>query len=81
MSIIAVTGSTGSQGGSVARALLQSGKWKVRGITRNTASKSAQALAAAGAEMVQADLDDVNGLSKAFEVWLPPIQRKSRRQH
>lgn len=80
MNTIAVTGSTGSQGGSVARALLQSGKWRVRGITRNTASKSAQALAAAGAEMVQADLDDVHGLSKAFEVGIFPNPCKHGQQ-
>ena len=65
---IAVLGSTGQQGGAVARACLTAGGWHVRGITRNLSSKGAQAMAAAGAEMVVADLDDENSLVKAFEV-------------
>lgn len=54
------------QGGAVARALLKTGKWKVRGITRNPSSKSAQALADMGAEMVSADLSDEGSLIRAF---------------
>ncbi|MCJ1398028.1 hypothetical protein MMC11_001225 [Xylographa trunciseda] len=65
--IIAVTGATGGQGGSVARILLQRGEWKVRAITRNVESRGAKALAAQGAEVVAADLDDEASLVKAFE--------------
>ena len=67
--IIAVTGATGAQGGGLARAILadDSGEFAVRAITRNTESDKAEALAAAGAEMVTADLDDVASLERAFE--------------
>lgn len=68
---IAVLGSTGQQGGAVARACLKAG-WKVRGLTRNAKGKGAQALASEGAEMVSADIDDLNSLVKAFEVYNPP---------
>ena len=40
--IIAVTGATGAQGGSVVRFLLKDGKYHVRGITRKADSPSAQ---------------------------------------
>ena len=65
---IAVTGATGTQGGSVARVLLQSGNWKVRAVTRNPKGEAAQALAAQGAEVVAADFNDEGSLVKAFEV-------------
>ncbi|KAB2580290.1 putative sugar transporter protein [Lasiodiplodia theobromae] len=64
---IAVTGATGTQGGSVARVLLQSGNWKVRAVTRNPKGEAAQALAAQGAEVVAADFNDEGSLVKAFE--------------
>lgn len=55
---ILVTGATGAQGGSVARHLLEHGRFAVRGITRNPDSPAAQALRQRGAEVVQADLAD-----------------------
>ena len=66
---IAVIGATGAQGGSLARAALAdtSGEWSVRAITRKPDGDTARELAAAGAEVVQADLDDVNSLKSAFE--------------
>lgn len=64
--IIAVHGATGTQGGSVVKALLNS-EWKVRAITRNASSESAQALLAAGAEVVTANFDDEASLVKAYE--------------
>jgi uncharacterized protein YbjT (DUF2867 family) len=66
--IIAVVGATGAQGGGLARAILAdpAGGFAVRGLTRKTSSESAKALAAAGAEMVEADLDDVESLTRAF---------------
>ena len=39
--IIAVCGSTGSQGGSVVQALLKQGKFRVRGLTRKSTSEKA----------------------------------------
>lgn len=66
--IIAVTGATGAQGGGLARAILadDSAEFAVRAITRNVESDPAKALAAAGAEVVVADLDDVASLESAF---------------
>ncbi|KAK3316027.1 NAD(P)-binding protein [Apodospora peruviana] len=64
--LICVVGATGNQGGSVARRFLQDPRFTVRGLTRNTSSPAAQALAALGAEMVSAELDDVETLKAAF---------------
>ena len=66
--IIAVVGSTGAQGGGLCRAILadKSGEFTCRAITRDPAKDKAKALAAAGAEVVKADLDDVESLKKAF---------------
>ena len=66
--IIAVLGSTGSQGGGLCRAILgdSAGGFACRAITRDPSKDKAKALATAGAEVVQADLDDVESLKKAF---------------
>ena len=63
---IVVTGATGLQGGAVARRLLENG-WQVRGLTRNAASKRAQALRALGAEVLQGDMAEAASLRRAFE--------------
>lgn len=65
--IILVTGATGAQGGSVAKALLKSGKYAVRALTRNTNSEKARALAAEGAILVKGDLDDPASLDAAMQ--------------
>ncbi|QKV74251.1 NmrA/HSCARG family protein [Amycolatopsis sp. Hca4] len=67
--IIAVVGATGQQGGGLARAILDDPerRFALRAITRNPDSPAAQALAARGAEVVAADLDDESSLTKAFE--------------
>ncbi|KAJ0284022.1 hypothetical protein CBS470a_007068 [Colletotrichum nupharicola] len=67
MSIVAVIGATGAQGGSVVNQLLQDPKWKVRGITRNANSANAKSLAEKGVEVVTADVNDESSLVKAFE--------------
>ncbi|KAK2751858.1 hscarg dehydrogenase [Colletotrichum kahawae] len=67
MSIVAVIGVTGAQGGSVVTQLLQDPKWKVRGITRNANSEKARGLAEKGVEVVTADVNDESSLVKAFE--------------
>jgi uncharacterized protein YbjT (DUF2867 family) len=66
--IIAVIGATGTQGGGLARAILDdpNGGFGVRAITRDVNKDKAQALKARGAEVVSADLDDVESLKKAF---------------
>ncbi|KFY18448.1 hypothetical protein V493_08612 [Pseudogymnoascus sp. VKM F-4281 (FW-2241)] len=65
--IIVVVGATGTQGGSVARTFLNLPNWKVRAITRDPSCPNAQALAARGAEVVKADLTDINSLPAAFQ--------------
>lgn len=66
--IIAVIGATGAQGGGLANAILSdsSHEFACRAITRNPGSENAQKLAAGGAEVVTADIDDVDSLAKAF---------------
>ena len=66
--LIAVLGATGAQGGGLARAILDDpqGGFALRAITRKPNSDKAKALAKRGAEVVQADLDDVKSLTKAF---------------
>ncbi len=66
--IIAVMGATGAQGGGLVRAILRdkTGGFAARAVTRNPASEKAQALAAAGAEVVAADVSDEASLERAF---------------
>jgi len=63
---IAITGVTGSQGGATARRLLRDG-WRVRGLTRNTGSAGARAMAAAGAELIQGDMGDRAALDRLVD--------------
>ena len=66
--IIAIIGATGAQGGGLARAILndKNGGFTVRAITRNINSEKAKALAEQGAEVVSANLDNLDSLIKAF---------------
>ena len=66
--VIAVLGATGGQGGGLCRAILadSASGFSCRAITRDPSKDKAQALAAAGAEVVSGDLDDVASLTKAF---------------
>ncbi|MDH4334477.1 MAG: NmrA/HSCARG family protein [Chloroflexota bacterium] len=67
--VIAVVGSTGQQGGGLARAILDdpAGGFKLRALTRNPGSEAAKALADRGADIVTADLDDQASLERAFD--------------
>ncbi len=66
--IIAVVGATGGQGGGLVRAILDDGdgEFAARAITRDPGSEKAKALAARGAEVVAADLDDAPSVERAF---------------
>lgn len=66
--IIAVLGATGAQGGGLVRAICAdlSGAFTARAITRDVNSEKAKALAALGAEVVAADVDDAGSLERAF---------------
>ena len=63
--IILVSGATGTQGGAVARALIERG-FVVRGLTRNPDSERARALSALGVEMVRGDFDDTASIDAAL---------------
>ncbi len=58
---ILVTGATGTQGGAVARNLLDRG-WKVRALTRNSESDKALELKSLGAEVVKGDMNEPESL-------------------
>jgi uncharacterized protein YbjT (DUF2867 family) len=66
--VIAVVGSTGAQGGGLVRAILSepAAGFTARALTRKPDSDKAKALARQGAEVVGADLDDVESLKRAF---------------
>lgn len=66
--VIAVVGATGAQGGGLCRAILAdaAGEFGCRAITRDPNKDSAKALAARGADVVKADLGDVESLKQAF---------------
>jgi len=66
--VIAVMGATGAQGGGLVRAILNdtSGEFAARAVTRDAASPKAQELARMGAEVVAADVHDVESLKRAF---------------
>ena len=80
--MILVTGATGQQGGAVARHLLKNG-WQVRALVRDPQKDAAQALAAAGAELVQGDMTDrvsldaalvgATGVYSVQNFWLPDV--------
>jgi uncharacterized protein YbjT (DUF2867 family) len=65
---IAVVGATGAQGGGLVRAILAdlSGGFAPRALTRDPSSAKARELAKLGAEVVGADVDDVESLKRAF---------------
>lgn len=67
--IIAIAGATGAQGGSLVRAILAdpSGGFAVRAMTRDVTSQKAQALAKAGAEVVEATIDDEASVKRTFD--------------
>lgn len=63
---ITVFGATGTSGGGAMRHLLSDG-WTVRAVTRETDSDKARAAAAAGGELIVADLDDLAAVRAAIE--------------
>lgn len=66
--LITVFGATGAQGGGLARALLDAADrpFRVRAVTRRPGGAAAQALAARGAEVCAADLDDLDSVARAM---------------
>lgn len=66
--IIAVVGATGAQGGGLVHAIVNdpAGDMKARALTRHRQSEKAKALSGMGVDVVQADLDDLESLKRAF---------------
>src|SRR5690349_15720017 len=66
--IIAVVGATGAQGGGLVRAILgdPNSGFVARALTRKVDSDKAKELAKLGAEVIAADLDDIESLKRAF---------------
>lgn len=60
-----MTGATGNQGGAALRHLIDQG-WKVRALTRNPDSESAQVVKALGVDLVQGDFEDRPSLERAL---------------
>ena len=67
--IIAVLGATGGQGGGLVRAIIADpgGAFTVRALTRDPNTAKARELASLGAEVVAADVDDADSLTRAFK--------------
>jgi uncharacterized protein YbjT (DUF2867 family) len=55
--LVTVVGATSKQGRSVTHALLESGRYRVRALTRNVNSREARSLAAQGAELLAVPLE------------------------
>jgi uncharacterized protein YbjT (DUF2867 family) len=64
--IVVVTGATEWQGGSVARELLEGGRFGVRVLARDVLSEGAAILRAGGAEVLDGDLGDLGRLREAL---------------
>lgn len=64
-----MVGATGAQGGGLVRAILSdpNGGFQARAITRDINSDKAKELAKLGAEVVAADVDDLESLKRAFK--------------
>ena len=71
--LVTIVGATSKQGRSVARTLLESGRYRVRALTRTPDSHAAQGLRAQGAEVLAVPLVDAfRGADAAF-LMTPPI--------
>jgi len=66
--VIVVFGATGAQGGGLAHAILndRDSEFTVRAVTRDVHSDKAKALAALGAEIVAADIDDPESMKRVL---------------
>lgn len=63
--LIVIVGTTGNHRGSVVDTFLTDKSWRIRAVTRNPSSPSAQEWAARGVELAHGDMDDIS-LTAAF---------------
>ena len=72
--IITVFGATGAQGGGLARAILadKDSEFALRAVTRKPDSEAAKALAAAGAQIAVADMDDADSVQRRWRARSAP---------
>ena len=64
--MVLVAGATGTQGGAVARELIQRG-YQVRALTRNPETARARALSELGAKLVQGNFNDAESIAAAMD--------------
>ena len=79
--LVVVVGATGLQGSGVVNALLRSGRFSVRGVTRDTSKPAAKALASKGVEVVKADLIKPASLVKVHAARLARIDHAAPHCH
>lgn len=65
--LVVILGATGVQGGSVVKSLLETKKYKIRGLTRNVDSESSKKLKEKGVEMVKCNLFNKKDIENGFE--------------
>lgn len=80
--IIAVLGSTGNQGGSVAKIFLNDPKlkrdWTVRAITRDITKESAKKLEGQGAELVAVSCEEGISCLQSKQVWMTSFTNREQ---
>jgi uncharacterized protein YbjT (DUF2867 family) len=67
LGLVVVLGATGTQGGSVIRALLKRPQYRLCGVTRDVHKAKSKQLEREGVQMVSAEMSHENSLIKAFE--------------
>lgn len=65
--LVVIIGATGNQGYSVTQSLLATGKYRVRGTTRNPDSETAKSLVSKGAEIIKVSLWSRDDIARAFQ--------------
>ena len=80
-----IIGATGNQGGSTLSAVLNNptltSKYKIRAITRDPSKPSVQSLASQGAELAQADLNDIESVKKGNDTVSSKMGKERDHRH
>ncbi|CAF1054668.1 unnamed protein product [Rotaria sordida] len=90
--LVTIVGATGAQGGAVVRSLVETGKYKIRGLTRDSTSDKAHVLKhlSDDIEMVTCDITNSDDVIRAFkdswaifaltDYWSQPNQPEAEMQ-